>query len=257
MVNQQTQRSEAQSLSAETAASSLSHPTLSRTGKGAAQLGNNSDGMPIQHYSLKVDEIILRPASAEVLFLVATIRTTGDTLQLSCLEPAELLESTLGHTWKVDGLTLKPFAPAGSWQVFGCLHRRNADGDGSRPAAQREATLACSGWDLRKRARALRSSLVVAPDIDKDAGVDDDGVLNVHSRRDRRGNGNGSGIGDGGSDNGDYGYDDEDYEPPARMNRRWDPLDEKHLLAWRKENKPWQWIFDQFPDRTEGAVRLR
>jgi len=70
----------------------------------------------------------------------------------------------------------------------------------------------------------LCSSLVVAPDIDKDAGADDDWVLNVHSCRDRRGNGNGS-------DNGDCGYDDEDYEPPARMNRRCDPLDEKHLLA--------------------------
>jgi hypothetical protein len=113
-VNQQTYRSDAQSLSAETTVSSLSHPTLSRTGKGAAHLGNNGDEMRIQHASLKVDEIILRPASAGVLFLVATIRTTGDTLQLACLEPAELLESTLGNMGKVDSIAVKPSAPARS-----------------------------------------------------------------------------------------------------------------------------------------------
>src|SRR5215469_8694040 len=43
----------------------------------------------------------------------------------------------------------------------------------------------------------------------------------------------------------------------GRTNRRWEPLEEQPLLAWRKERKPWKWIFHQFPDRSEGTVRLR
>jgi hypothetical protein len=63
---------------------------------------------------LKVDEIIFRPASAGDLFLVATIRSTDDKPRLSCLEPTELLESTLGNMG-----TVKPSAPTGSWHVIG------------------------------------------------------------------------------------------------------------------------------------------
>ena len=250
MMNQQTQRSEAQSLSAETAASPLSHPTLPRTGKSAAQLGNNGDGMPIQHDSLKVDEIILRPASAGVLFLVATIRTTGDPLQLACLEPAELLESTLGYMGKVDSITVKPSAPAGSWHVIGLLHPlhpRKAYVDSSRSTVERGAMRAPG--TLRDRARALCSDM-----------VDTAEASTANAIHCNRYNGIGSddgGSDDGGSEGGDDHYDDDSYELPVRANRRWTPLDEKRLVAWRKENKSWEWIFDQFPDRSEAAVRVR
>jgi len=244
MVNQQTQRPEAQSLSAETAVSPLSHPTLPGTGKGAAHFGNNGDEMPIQHESLKVDEIILRPASAGVLFLVATIRTTGDTLQLSCFEPAELLENTLGNVGKVDSLTLKPSVSAGSWHVIGFLQLRQENTENSRPTAERGLMRAPT---LRERARALCSEVVDATDT----STNGDATQGDRSRC------NGIGSDDGGSEGGDDHYEDGNYELPVRANRRWDTLEEKRLLAWRKENKPWEWIFDQFPNRTEAAVRVR
>ena len=50
---------------------------------------------------------------------------------------------------------------------------------------------------------------------------------------------NGIGGEDGGSGGGDDHYDDKNYELPVRASRRWDPLEEKRLLAWRKENRPW------------------
>ena len=73
-----------------------------------------------------------------------------------------------------------------------------------------------------------------------------------------------SGCGDSGSENDDD--DDNDYDELGcevsgtdraigRTNRRWESLGERRLLAWRKEERPWEWIFDQFPDRSEGAVR--
>ena len=70
------------------------------------------------------------------------------------------------------------------------------------------------------------------------------------------------GYGDSGSDDeydGDDGHYDDRYKGAAagRSNRRWDPLEEQRLLAWRREKKSWKWIFNQFPDRSEGAIRVR
>ena len=217
-----------QSLPAETTVSPLSHPTLSKKGKGAAHLGNNGDRMPIQHASLKVDEIILRPASAGDLFLVATIRTAGHKLQQSCLEPTELLESILGNMGKVESITVKPSASAESWYVIGQLHPRKA------PTVERKAMRAPT-TTIRERARALCSETVDAADASTDDGTFDDC----------------------GSEGGDDHHGDGNYELPVRASRRWDALEEKRLQAWRMENRPWEWIFDQFPDRTEAAVRVR
>jgi hypothetical protein len=41
------------------------------------------------------------------------------------------------------------------------------------------------------------------------------------------------------------------------MNIPWGFLDEQRLLAWKKEGKPWKWIFKKFPGRTPAAVRTR
>jgi len=229
VANQQTRKS----LPAETTAPPLSHPTLSKTGKGAAHLGNNGDRMPIQHASLKVDEIILRPATAGDLFLVATIRTAGDKLQQSCLEPTELLESILGNMGKVESITVKPSASAESWHVIGQLHPHKA------PTVEHKAIRA--PITIRERARALCRDTVDAADASTD-----DGTF-IHK-----------GIGSDDCDEGhDDHHDDGNYELPVRASRRWDPLEEKRLQAWRMENRPWEWIFEQFPDRTEAAIRVR
>lgn len=42
-----------------------------------------------------------------------------------------------------------------------------------------------------------------------------------------------------------------------RKNIPWGELDEQRLLAYKKEGKPWSWIFRKFPGRTPGAVRTR
>jgi hypothetical protein len=36
----------------------------------------------------------------------------------------------------------------------------------------------------------------------------------------------------------------------TRKQSRWSSLDEQRLLAYRKEGKPWPWIFRKFPGRT-------
>jgi hypothetical protein len=43
----------------------------------------------------------------------------------------------------------------------------------------------------------------------------------------------------------------------VRINIPWDPVDEQRLVAWKKEGKPWDWIFKKFPGRTYPAIRTR
>ena len=43
----------------------------------------------------------------------------------------------------------------------------------------------------------------------------------------------------------------------TRVNIPWEALDEQCLLAWKKEGKPWKWIFKKFPGRTPAVVRTR
>jgi len=85
------------------------------------------------------------------------------------------------------------------------------------------------------------------------ANAEEDGILNNNHRRVL------DGGCDGSSDDGNYeeDYDDHEYGDftTNRRNRRWEPFEEQRLLAWRKEMKPWKWIFEQFPNRSEGAVR--
>ena len=156
--------------------------------------------MPSQHASLKVDEIILRPAAAGDFFLVATIRSTGDKLWHSCLELAELMEGTLGNMGTVDSTTVKPSAPAGSWHVIGLLHQphpRKACIDNSRSTVERVDVRTPS--TLRDRARALCSDTVNTTN----AGTDVDAIHCNHY--------NGIDGENGASEDGDDHYDDESH----------------------------------------------
>ena len=205
------------------------------------------------------------PTQRHEMFLAVTIQTAGDVLQMSTSEPAKLIESALGHAGKVEDVAIKPLGQAGTWQVSGRLRLRNGcGGSGPISAASREPAPADgdASWDLRKRARALCEGAVHGAEVACTTGVEE-GILSDAYRRlrdDRRGDGRrcsgGGSDGDGEDDDYDDGGASEVFEA-GRRNRRWDPLDEQRLLAWRKENMPWEWIFRQFPGRTEGAVRVR
>jgi hypothetical protein len=50
--------------------------------------------------------------------------------------------------------------------------------------------------------------------------------------------------------------DDQSHSSISRHSR-WSGLDEQRLLAYKKEGKPWDWIFGKFPGRTRPAIRTR
>jgi len=202
-----------------------------------------------------------------VLFLAATIQTAGDVLQLSSNEPAKLMESTLGYAGKVEDITIKPLAPTGCWQVTGFLRLHNFYDDSPTSIASRKPTPAGGAFrcDLQSRARALYNRAVNDREVANTTDAEEGGYRRLYD----------GGCGDGGSDqdddddneddddNNDDDYDELGYEASGtgcatgRTNRRWDPLEEQRLLAWKKEEKSWEWICNRFPDRSEGAVRLR
>jgi hypothetical protein len=59
----------------------------------------------------------------------------------------------------------------------------------------------------------------------------------------------------GNADDGDF-VDDEVASRPRRRTR-WQELDRQRLKVWIKEGKDWDWIFQQFPGRSEAAVRAQ
>jgi hypothetical protein len=157
------------------------------------------DGGSIQDQSYKVSDITLRPISTGLLFLAATIQTAGDMLQLSCSEPAKLIESALGYAGKAEGITLKPLVPAGPWQVSGFLDVRDVrDPPRLTPGCKPTPVGGLYSCDFRKRARALCNGAGNNAEVTNTTGAEQDGILN-HGHRC---------LHDGGyDDDGDY-YDD-------------------------------------------------
>ncbi|TVY45315.1 hypothetical protein LSUB1_G000956 [Lachnellula subtilissima] len=70
-----------------------------------------------------------------------------------------------------------------------------------------------------------------------------------------------SGLGDSDpkSSGDDAGFLSEDDQGRLSTDKhsRWSDLDEQRLLVYKKEGKPWGWIFKKLSGRTPAAVRTR
>lgn len=82
------------------------------------------------------------------------------------------------------------------------------------------------------------------------------------SRDDEQSNDDDSGLSDSdydlsNSDNDESLTENEQRPSSTRRNNPWSALEDQRLLAYRKEDKPWKWIFQKFPGRTTDAVRMR
>lgn len=42
----------------------------------------------------------------------------------------------------------------------------------------------------------------------------------------------------------------------SRKHSRWSEEDDNLLRSWKAAGKPWPWIYDQFPNRSHGAVKV-
>ncbi|KAF2431956.1 hypothetical protein EJ08DRAFT_659634 [Tothia fuscella] len=235
-------------------ATSLRRPqtaSASTKSRGLA-IDRNGVGASPQDPLYKVIDITLRPVSTGVSFLAATIQAAGDSVAFSHSEPATLLSEVLGQGGMIEGVTLKTMPSSGLWMLTG--FRRVDVCDPSGPVASTETRPAptdemCPSDSLEQRAWALCSlaanakggETMVEEEVEQEEGVSDGGF----------------GARDDDDCAGHAVHRGARRSSRAQTRRPWKELDEQRLLAWKRENKPWKWIFSQFPDRTKGAIRVR
>jgi hypothetical protein len=176
--------------------------------------------------------------------VTATVNADDSILHLSPTDPAALLQGFLAQTERIVGvedITLKLLSSSGPWQISGRLRLDDAHKDAPDPMDMhtRDAPKGGSAWQLQQRARALCAGGARYPP--KRCAVPGGGAASLASD----------------DDDDDYTSEGDDNTTVHRSNERWDPLDEKRLLTWRREGTSWKWIFQQFPSRTAAAIRTR
>lgn len=193
-------------------------------------------------------EITFRPHSAHCHSFTAVVRDGGNGQGVSFGQLARLVAS-IGHAGEIDDFTVKPAEEQHSYFVTGfSRHTLSSRSSCGRAALPTTAEAGCDYVEVKcarpQYGKALDTETLAAQgcklsssdddcgltDSDSDVGSDDDGCSSEAEKR------------------GDLS---------VRMNIPWDPVDVQRLVVWRKEEKPWDWIFKKFPSRTHGAIRTR
>lgn len=181
-------------------------------------------------------EITICPVSMRVSSLSATIQTTGDAAAFSHSEPATLLSEVLGPVGKIEGVTLKPMSSSGLRMMTGFRRMDVCDtpclvaSSETRPAPADDM---CYTGSLEQRAlcssaaNAKASETTVEEEVEQEESVSDGGF----------------GASDDGDGAGHAVHRGTRRFLRARTRRPWKELDEQRLLAWKRENKSWGWIF--------------
>jgi hypothetical protein len=188
-------------------------------------------------------EITFRPHSAHCFSFTAVVRDSCDGRGVSLGQVVQLMAS-IGHVGKIDDFTIKPMEQY-SYLLSG--FSRHASSRPSFGGAALSTTAEAGRGHVEatrtgpKHVKATHAQALASQR--EPLGSDDDGDLSDSDP-------------DLSSDD-DRCSSKDDQGLSTRANIPWDPLDEQRLLAWRKEGKPWKWIFRKFRGRTEQAVRQR
>jgi hypothetical protein len=205
---------------------------------------SNSDHLPRAILPM-LTEITFRPRSVYCYSFIAMIQDGCNGRGVSFGQLARLITST-GHVGKIDDFTIKPFKQY-SYLLSGFTRYVSSP---SSLDATALATTAQAGRDYVNTTRTLiEEGRAGGPGAfamrgSEPSSSDDDGSLTDSDP-------------DLGSDDNGCSSEDELSHPSTRTNISWKALDEQRLLAWKKEGKPWDWIFKKFPGRTKAAVRIR
>ena len=178
-------------------------------------------------------EITFRPHSIHYCSFIAVIRDGRDRRGVSFSQLAQLIES-VGHMGKIDDFTIKPIEQY-SFLLTGFSRHTSPTVEANRvfdnaPSITLQHSKAVDARALLSEGGEPSSSDDESglSDSDPDLSSDDDACSSKKKL--------GSSI---------------------RTNIPWKPVDEQRLLAYKKEDKSWEWIFKKFPGRTPAAVRTR
>lgn len=179
-------------------------------------------------------EVTFRPHSPDCCSFTAVVRDGCKGQGVSFSQAARLIKS-IGHVGKIDDFTIKPLEQH-SFLVTGFSRHTS-----SRPSSS-AATLAIAAEAGRDHVDATRTRPQESKAVDARAlesqklSSDDDCRL---------------------SDSDSESCSDDNGCSSTSKHSLWSDLDEQRLLAYKKEDKSWDWIFKKFPGRTPAAVRTR
>lgn len=187
-------------------------------------------------------EITFRPHSIHYCSFTAVIRDSRDGRGVSFSQLAQLIES-VSHIGKIDDFTIKPMeqhsflltgfsrhtsSRLSSGTILSPFVEANLDFDDAPSTTLQHSKAVNARALLSEESEPLSSDESGLSDGDPDLSSDD----STCSSKKKQGS-------------------------STRMNIPWKPVDEQRLLAYKKEDKSWEWIFKKFPGRTAAAVRTR
>ena len=187
-------------------------------------------------------EVTFRPHSLHFCSFTAVIQDGCDGRGVSFSQVARLIES-IGHVGKIDDFTIKPMEHSFLLTGFS-LHTSSQSSSSSGTASTTESSrIHRNATRTRPQdSRAVGAGAFVSRS--EPSSSDDDGRLSDSDSE--------SSSDDDGCSSGD-----EQGRSSTSKRSRWDDIDEQRLLAYKKEDKSWEWIFKKFPGRTAAAVRTR
>ncbi|KAH0535945.1 hypothetical protein FGG08_007156 [Glutinoglossum americanum] len=199
--------------------------------------GSSSDILPT------LTEVTFRPHSQHYCSFTAVVRDSCDG-GVSFSQLTRLIES-IGYVGKIDDFTIKPFQQH-SFLLTGFSRHTS-----SRPLFGRATVVTAAEVSRIHRdttrtrpqdGRAVDAGALPSEGSEPSSSYDDDGLSDS----------------DPDLSSGDDGCSSKEKQGSStRMNIPWEAVDEQRLLAYKKEDKSWDWIFKKFPGRTPAAVRTR
>jgi len=177
-------------------------------------------------------EVTFRPHSALCCSFTAVIRDGCEGRGVSFSQLLRLIAS-IGHVGKIEDFIIRSVEEH-SYLVTGF----------SRHTSSR---LSFGSTTLSTTAEIGRDH------VDAEHTQSQDGRALVSRRSKQSSSDNDGNLSDGDSES----SSDNDEYSSTRTKILWDAIDEQRLRAYKKEGKPWDWIFKKFPGRTPAAVRTR
>jgi len=191
-------------------------------------------------------EVTFRPHSPHCCSFTAVIRDGCEGRGVSLSQLARLIAS-ISHVGKIDDLAIKQMEQY-SFLLTGLSRlpssRLSSSGTTMLTVAKANRAHDDATRSQLQYGRAVDAAGAVAPRGSEPSSNDHDGGLSDSDP-------------DSSSDDDGCWSEDEQGRSSTRMNIPWDSIDELRLLAYKKEDMSWDWIFRQFPGRTHAAVRTR
>jgi len=147
--------------------------------------------------------------------MTAIIRNPRDVAAFTGTTSTTVLQSGLCHAGKLDDVSLVPLA-SDVWLLTGIIYDSCNNANQSQDRIRKQD---CTGQDDEEV--SSNDGCSNEDDISEDDLAEHDESLS-----------------------------DDERNHGSRKRGRWSQTDDKRLIRWKKDEKEWKWIFEQFPGRT-------